>query len=77
MGVVAVQFGVFLYAILATFVSSAMNTNRRESRPSSTMMVATGWGLFSFSIATTVLLLALAAGIAMGLVSEDAISFPL
>ncbi len=77
MGVVAVQFGVFLYAILATFVSSAMNANRRQSRPSSTMMVATGWGLFSFSVATTVFLLLTAAGIAMGVVSEDVIPLSL
>jgi len=77
MGVVAVQLGVFLYAILATFVSSAMSVNRRESRRDSGMMVATGWGLLSFSVATTVFLLATAAAMALGYVSEDAIHLPL
>lgn len=76
MGVVAVQLGVFLYAILATFVSSAMNMNHKQSRRSSGMMVATGWGLLSFSVATTVCLLATAAAMALGVISEDALQLP-
>lgn len=77
MNVVAVQLGVFLYAILATFVSSAMSVNRRESRRDSTMMVATGWGLLSLSVASTVFLLATAAAMALGYVSEDALQLSL
>lgn len=77
MGVVAVQLGVFLYAILAAFVTSAMSMNRKESRKDSGMMVATGWGLLSFSIATSVFLTATAVAMGLGIVSEDALQLPL
>ncbi|MFZ3482183.1 hypothetical protein [Sphingomonas sp. 3-13AW] len=71
MDVVAVQLGVFLYAILAAFVASSMRLNRKQNRPSSTMMVMTGWGLFSFSAVSSGLLFALAAAMALKLVPDD------
>jgi hypothetical protein len=73
MGAAAVQLGVFFYALLATFVSSAMSMNRRENRKSSGKMVLAGWGLFAFSTSVGVMLAVLAGAMALGIVSEDAI----
>jgi len=75
MGAVAVQLGVFFYALLATFVSSAMSGNARENRPNSGMITMVGWGLCGFSTSAAAFLFAAAAAMAAGFLPEDAISF--
>lgn len=71
-----VQIGVFVYAVLATFVSSAMSLNRRENRSHTMAMTMAGWTLFAFSVTVSALLFAHAAAMAVGVVGEDSITLP-
>ena len=71
-----IHIGVFVYAVLVAFVSSAMSMNRRENRGHPTAVTVTGWGLFSFSATVSALLFAHAAAMAAGIVGEDSIVLP-
>ena len=77
MSAAAFQFGIFIYAILAMFVSSSMSMNRRENRNSSGAMVLTGWCLFAFSASTSVALVAIGVAMAVGVLPEGAFAIPL
>ena len=61
------EFLVFMYAMLAMFVVSAIQQNNRLQRPTSQMVTAVGWGLFSLSSTLAVLLGAVALALAFGL----------
>ena len=60
------EFGVFIYAFMAGFVLMALQRNQRLQRPSSEMVTAVGWGLFSLSSTLAVLLGAVALALALG-----------
>ena len=62
-----VEFMVFCYALLASFVISAMARNHKLQRPSGQLMTAVGWGLFSLSSTLAVLLVGVAVALALGL----------
>lgn len=62
-----VEFSVFFYALLTSFVIVSMQRNAREQRPNPQMMTMVGWGLFSLSSTLAVLLGALALALALGL----------
>lgn len=60
------EFLVMMYAMLAMFVISAVQQNNRLERPTSQMVTAVGWGLFSLSSTLAVLLFAVAIAIGLG-----------
>lgn len=64
-----VQFGIFIYGLLAMFVLQSMHRNRRLARPNAQMVTAVGWGLFSMSTALAVLFGALAVALLIGVVA--------
>ncbi len=61
------EFLVFMYAMLAMFVISAIQQNNRLERPTSQMVTMVGWGLFSLSSTLAVLLGAVALALALGM----------
>ena len=52
---------VFFYGVIAMFVITAAERNRRESRANAPVLTLVGWGLMSTSFASAGLMLALAA----------------
>lgn len=61
------QVAVFLYALLTSFVASALTRNRRAERPSPQMMTMVGWSLFSLSATLALLMGGMAIAIGMGM----------
>ncbi|MBO9712221.1 hypothetical protein [Sphingomonas sp.] len=57
---------VFLYAMLASFVTLSLHRNRQLGRPSSEMLTMAGWGLFSLSTTLAVLLAGVAIALGLG-----------
>ncbi len=66
-GIFMTEFFVFVFAMLAMFVSQAMRTNQRAQRPNPQMVTLVGWGLFSLSSTLAILLGAVALALALGL----------
>lgn len=64
------EFGIFIYAMLSSFVLVAMHRNQRLQRPNHQMVTAVGWGLFSLSTTLAAMLFALAATLALGVSPE-------
>lgn len=64
------EFGIFIYAMLSSFVLAAIQRNRRLQRPSHQMVTAVGWGLFSLSTTLAAMLFALALVLALGVNPE-------
>lgn len=59
------DFAVLIYCLLAGFVVTSVNRNRREQRPDTPMLALVGWGLMSASFTLFALLLTLATWLAL------------
>ena len=62
-----IEFTIFLYGLLSTFVLLSAEQNRRLARPNPAMVTAVGWGLFSMSSTLAVLLGGVALALALGI----------
>ena len=50
------EFAAFTYTMLASFVLTSADRNRRAQRPNHNMLEIVGWGLAALSIALSVLM---------------------
>jgi Na+/H+ antiporter NhaD/arsenite permease-like protein len=60
------EFTVFAYALLASFVVSSVKRNAQEARRGPKVLTLAAWGLMSFSAALFVLLAGLVVAVSLG-----------